>query len=161
MDSPRAVLIGKPDRRNQMQVDLFEFTITDYQNVISLWNSCEGIGLSSADSKDSMVAYLRRNPGMSFVARYQNEIIGAVLCGHDGRRGYLHHLAVHPDYRNQGIGRSLVERCVAALQRIGIQKCHLFIFNSNIEGIQFWEKIGWTPRKDIDIVSKDIGKFGT
>jgi len=141
-----------------MQIDYFELKITDYQNVISLWKSCEGIGLSSADSQDSMQAYLRRNPGMSFVAKYQNEIIGAVLCGHDGRRGYLHHLAVHPAYRNQGIGRSLVARCDNALQRIGIQKCHLFIFNKNIEGIRFWEKIGWSLRKNIGIVSKEITK---
>ena len=124
-----------------MQIDYFELKITDYQNVISLWKSCEGIGLSNADSTDSLQAYLRRNPGTSFVAKHQNEIIGAVLCGHDGRRGYLHHLAVQPAYRNQGIGRSLVERCVVALQQIEIQKCHLFIFNSNIAGIQFWEKI--------------------
>ena len=144
-----------------MQIDYFELKITDYQNVISLWKSCEGIGLSSADSQDSMQAYLRRNPGMSFVAKYQNEIIGAVLCGHDGRRGYLHHLAVHPAYRNQGIGRSLVARCDNALQRIGIRKCHLFIINSNIEGIQFWEKIGWSSRNDIGIVSKEITKFRT
>jgi hypothetical protein len=107
-----------------MQADIFEFAITDYQNVISLWKNCEGIGLSRADSKDSMEAYLKRNPGMSFVAIYQNEIIGAVLCGHDGRRG--------------------------------IQKCHLFIFDSNLEGIRFWEKIGWIRREDIGVVSKEI-----
>lgn len=144
-----------------MQADYSEFKIKDYQNIISLWKNCAGIGLSSADSKANMQSYLRRNPGMSFVAKYQNEIIGAALCGHDGRRGYLHHLAVHPDYRNQGIGRSLVERCVSALQRMGIQKCHLFIFNSNIEGIQFWEKIGWSPRNDLGIVSKEITNFET
>jgi ribosomal protein S18 acetylase RimI-like enzyme len=139
-----------------MQADIFELTIKDYQNVISLWKGCEGIGLSSADSKDSMETYLRRNPGMSFVARYQNEIIGAVLCGHDGRRGYLHHLAVRADYRKQGIGRSLVARSVSALKRIGIQKCHLFIFSSNIEGIRFWEKIGWIRREELGVVSKEI-----
>ncbi|MGD9182351.1 MAG: GNAT family N-acetyltransferase [Desulfobacterales bacterium] len=140
-----------------MQVDIFEFTISEYQNVISLWKSCEGIGLSSADSKERMEAYLRRNPGMSFVARYQNEIIGAVLCGHDGRRGYLYHLVVHPDYRKRGIGRSLVAKCITALQEIGIQKCHLFIYNSNREGIRFWEKIGWIWREDIGVASKEIG----
>jgi ribosomal protein S18 acetylase RimI-like enzyme len=161
MDLHRAVPINKPDRRNQMQIDYFELKITDYQNVISLWKSCEGIGLSNADSTDSLQAYLRRNPGTSFVAKHQNEIIGAVLCGHDGRRGYLHHLAVQPAYRNQGIGRSLVERCVVALQQIEIQKCHLFIFNSNIAGIQFWEKIRWSPRNDLGIVSKEITKFET
>ena len=79
---------------------------------------------------------------MSFVARSKNEIIAAVLCGHDGRRGYLHHLAVCPDFRNQGIGGALVERCILVLQSIGIQKCHLFIFHNNRDAIRFWEKIG-------------------
>ena len=144
-----------------MRVDYDEFKIRDYQNVISLWKSCKGIGLSSADSKDSMEAYLTRNPGMSFVAKYQTGIVGAVLCGHDGRRGYLHHLAVHPTHRNQRIGRTLVQRCVTALQRIGIQKCHLFIFHNNIEGLQFWERIGWSVRHDLGVVSKEITPFKT
>ena len=139
-----------------MQAHLVEFTMKDYQKVIALWESCEGIGLSSADSKEGIKAYLKRNAGMSFVARHKNKIVGAVLCGHDGRRGYLHHLAVHADFRNQGIGRSLVEKCIAALQSFGIQKCHLFIFDSNHDGIRFWEKIGWTPRKDIGVISKEL-----
>jgi ribosomal protein S18 acetylase RimI-like enzyme len=139
-----------------MQVHLDKFTIKDYQKVMALWQSCEGIGLSSADSKDSLKAYLKRNSGMSFVARHKSRIIGAVLCGHDGRRGYLHHLAVHPDFRNQAIGRALVEKCISALRTTGIQKCHLFIYNSNAPGLRFWEKIGWTPRKDIGIISRQI-----
>ena len=137
-------------------MQILDFTMKDYQKVIALWKSCEGIGLSNADSEDSIKAYLKRNCGMSFVARNKDEIIGAVLCGHDGRRGYLHHLAVHADFRNQGIGRSLVEKCISALHSIGIQKCHLFIFNSNENGIRFWEKIGWTHRKDIGVISKEI-----
>jgi ribosomal protein S18 acetylase RimI-like enzyme len=139
-----------------MQADIFEFCLDDFQDAIALWKSCEGIGLSSADSKDNLTTYLKRNPGMSFVARSKNAIIAAVLCGHDGRRGYLHHLAVHPDFRNQGIGRALVDKCISALQSIGIQKCHLFIFNSNRDAIRFWEKIGWSYRKDIGIVSKEM-----
>ena len=137
-------------------MQIVDFTMKDYQKVIALWKSCEGIGLSSADSEDSIKSYLKRNRGMSFVARNKDEIIGAVLCGHDGRRGYLHHLAVHADFRNQGIGRSLVEKCTSALHSIGIQKCHLFIFNSNENGIRFWEKIGWNHRKDIGVISKEI-----
>jgi len=144
------------DRQVDMQVNIDNFKIKDYQKVMALWQNCEGIGLSSADSKDSIKAYLERNSGMSFVAGYKNEIIGAVLCGHDGRRGYLHHLAVHPHFRKQGIGRALVERCILALQSIGIQKCHLFIFYSNKDAIHFWKKIGWSYRKDIGVVSKEI-----
>jgi N-acetylglutamate synthase len=155
-DFGRVDAISIYDRWINMQVHIVKFTIKDYKKVIALWQSCEGIGLSSADSKDCLHAYLKRNSGMSFVARYEKEVIGAVLCGHDGRRGYLHHLAVHPDYRNQGIGRALVEKCILALQSIGIQKCHLFIMNSNATGIRFWEKIGWSRRDDIGVVSKQI-----
>ena len=144
------------DRRVGMQVNIDKFTMKDYPKVIALWQSCEGIGLSSADSKNCIKAYLKRNSGMSFVARYKDEIIGAVLCGHDGRRGYLHHLAVHSDFRNQGIGRVLVEKCILALQSIGIQKCHLFIFTTNENACKFWEKIGWTRREDIGVISKQI-----
>jgi ribosomal protein S18 acetylase RimI-like enzyme len=155
-DPGRVDPISIHDRWVDMQVNIDKFTLKDYQKVIALWQSCEGIGLSSADSKDSIKAYLKRNSAMSFVARYKNEIIGAVLCGHDGRRGYLHHLAVHPNFRNQAIGRALVEKCILALQSIGIQKCHLFIFNSNEDALRFWEKIGWSYRKDIAVVSKEI-----
>ncbi len=141
---------------NRHAANIVEFHVDDFQDVIALWQGCEGIGLSSADSKDNLTAYLKRNPGMSFVARCKHAIIAAVLCGHDGRRGYIHHLAVHPDFRNRGIGRALVERCILALQSIGIQKCHLFIFNTNTDAIRFWEKIGWSYRKDIGVVSKEI-----
>ncbi len=139
-----------------MQIDIFEFTMSYYEKVITLWRSCDGIGLSDADSKDNLSAYLKRNSSLSFVAENRNKVIAAVLCGHDGRRGYLHHLAVHPDFRHRGIGRSLVDKCIAALQRIGIQKCHLFIFNSNTAGIRFWEQIGWQYRRDIGVISKEI-----
>jgi ribosomal protein S18 acetylase RimI-like enzyme len=149
-------LIAIHDRQNDMQVTIDNFKIKDYQKVMALWQNCEGVGLSSADSKNSMQDYLKQNSGMSFVASYKNEIIGAVLCGHDGRRGYLHHLAVHPDFRNQGIGRALVEKCISALQSIGIQKCHLFIFKTNENARRFWEKIGWTHRGDIEVISKQI-----
>ena len=139
-----------------MSIIFSQFTIDLYEEVLSLWNECDGIGLSDADSRGSIKAYLERNPGMSFVANANDNIVGAILCGHDGRRGYIHHLAVRYAYRRQGIGRKLVEKSLSVLQAIGIQKCHLFIFNNNVGGIEFWENIGWTHRKELNLMSKNI-----
>jgi putative acetyltransferase len=139
-----------------MNCSISQFTIESYDDVYSLWQNTEGIGLSECDTKEGISTYLERNPGMSFIAEVNGEIVGAVLCGHDGRRGYVHHLAVRKDFQNQGLGRQLVEKCLSVLQKIGIKKCHLFIFNNNIGGIDFWKSIGWTQRSDISIVSKNI-----
>ena len=140
-----------------MAMTISVFTIDDYDSVITLWQQTEGVGLSSADSRESIQAYLERNPGMSFIAVEDGILVGAVLSGHDGRRGYIHHLSVHPNYRGRGIGRQLVDRCLAALQAVGIQKCHLFIFHQNHNGIGFWQSLGWTRRSDIGVMSKNIG----
>jgi ribosomal protein S18 acetylase RimI-like enzyme len=139
-----------------MNITIEEFTIEAYAQVYSLWENYDGIGLSGADSRAAIQKYLERNPGLSLIAYDDDSIVGSVLCGHDGRRGYIHHLAVRSDYRRQGIGRLLVEKSLAALQSCGIQKCHLFIFNNNTGGIEFWESIGWTYRLDIDLISKNI-----
>jgi ribosomal protein S18 acetylase RimI-like enzyme len=132
-------------------------TIDAYDEVMALWRQCEGIGLSDADSEASIASYLGRNPGLSFLARVDRTLAGAVLCGHDGRRGYLHHLAVHPRFRRQGIGGQLVRRCLDALRAVGIGKCHLFVLNRNGDGIAFWEAVGWTRRMDIGILSITLG----
>jgi putative acetyltransferase len=140
----------------KMEIRLSSFEIDSYDEVYGLWRQCEGIGLSDADTRESIEAYLKRNRDMSLIATSENRTVGAVLCGHDGRRGYLHHLAVHPDYRRQGIGRRLVDECLSRLSNSGIKKCHLFIFNDNYEGIRFWDNAGWTHRIDISIISKNI-----
>lgn len=134
------------------------FVMQDYDEVYALWQRCEGVGLSSADSRQSIAAYLARNPGMSFTARDGETIVGAILCGHDGRRGYIHHLAVQEGYRRQGIGRHLVNHALALLIDEGIQKCHLFIFHENESGIAFWQNAGWTYRHDIRVISTNINE---
>ena len=139
-----------------MNHSLHPLTIDDYDAVFALWSSCEGIGLSSADSREEIARYLERNPGMSFTARSSEQIVGAALAGHDGRRGYLHHLAVRERYRNRGIGSSLVEACLTALKREGIVKCHLFAFETNADGIAFWMRQNWIVRHDLKIISKDL-----
>jgi ribosomal protein S18 acetylase RimI-like enzyme len=139
-----------------VSVEIFPFTMQDYPEVIALWQTTEGMGLSSADSAERIAAYLQHNPGMSFVARLNGELVGAVLSGHDGRRGYLHHLAVRADRRGQGTGSLLVERCLAALKLAGIEKCHLFVYKDNSSGQEFWRKVGWVERVELVVMSKDI-----
>lgn len=136
------------------------FTIDDFDSAVALWQSCEGIGLSDADSRCSIQRFLDRNPGSSFAAYDGSNLVGTVLGGHDGRRGYLYHLAVHPAYRKNSIGRNLAESCLSALSADGIQKCHLFIFNRNQDGIAFWKSLGWTFRSDIAVISR-IMESGT
>jgi ribosomal protein S18 acetylase RimI-like enzyme len=137
-----------------MSIELREMTIDDYQSVYAVWEGSEGIGLSDADSKEGIKRFLARNPGLSFIALDNDQIVGAALCGHDGRRGYIHHLAVVKSHRKLGIGRSLVSRCVFALMQIGIAKCHLFVFGENQEAINFWKKVGWTQRVELMMMSQ-------
>ena len=139
-----------------MDITISEFEISSYDDVFALWQECEGVGLSDADSRENIQAYLERNPGISFIATADGRTVGAVLAGHDGRRGYVHHLAVHPDCRRQGIGRRLVDCCLAVLANSGIQKCHIFIFKDNADAIAFWESVGWTSRSDIGLISRTI-----
>jgi ribosomal protein S18 acetylase RimI-like enzyme len=132
-------------------VTILPMVDTDYDEVVALWTRTEGMGLdlADADSPTAVAAYLRRNPGMSFVARDGSRVVGAVLCGHDGRRGYLHHLAVDADYRGQGLGRALVDACLAALHDAGIGKCTIFVYADNAAGQAFWTRTGWRRRDDL------------
>ena len=120
-----------------MSIMIREMAIQDYDQVLALWRASEGAGLSDADSEESIAHYLDRNPGLSFVARDGEHLVGAVLCGHDGRRGYVHHLAVSKSHRRQGLGRALVKRCLFALRRAGIDKCHIFVFGDDADAIAF------------------------
>ncbi len=137
-------------------IDLRVMEPNDYQFVHALWDSCEGIGRSKADSEPRIRQFLAQNPGLSHAACEGDRIVGTILCGEDGRRGYLHHLAVHPAFRRRGIGGMLVRNCLETLARKNIQKCHLFIFRENHEGMEFWENEGWSQRDDLQIMSKFI-----
>jgi putative acetyltransferase len=119
-------------------------TTEDYDRVVDLWRNTDGIVLSDTDERGPMQRFLNRNPGLSLVAEHGDKIIGAVLCSHDGRRGYLHHLAVGTDWRRRGIGSALVQRSVDLLSREAIVKCNVFILESNEAGIAFWEHNGFS-----------------
>lgn len=131
-----------------------EMTIGDYDEVFSLWKGTAGIGLSDADSREGTAAYLKHNPGLSVVARQGGRLVGAVLCGHDGRRAYLHHLAVAGDFRHRGVGRRLVDECLARAAAQGIHKSHAWVYAENQSGLEFWQQIGWTCRTELQIMSR-------
>ena len=127
----------------------------DYPAVAELWRRTEGIGLNESDTKDAVAVYLRRNPGMSAVCQSEEGVIlGAVLCGHDGRRGYLHHLAVEPAHRGQGIARRLLEWCFERLHEAAVPKCNIFLFSDNESGASFWTRNGWSSRPDLLVFQK-------
>ncbi len=134
-----------PERPGAIRV----MTPADYDAVSGLLRATEGVVLRAADSRAATARYLERNPGLSFVCCDAGAVVGCVFAGHDGRRGYLQHLAVHADYRRRGIGCALVERCVAALADAGIGKCHLDVLTTNATAAEFWRRRGWQRRDDI------------
>ncbi|PKU24712.1 GNAT family N-acetyltransferase [Telmatospirillum siberiense] len=125
-------------------------TADDYDSVIDLMTRTPGISVRDADSRESTVRYLERNPGLSFVAEIGGRLGACVMSGHDGRRGYLQHLVVLPDYRRRGIATALVERCLSELEGLGILKCHIDVFKTNAQASAYWEGQGWTLRTDIN-----------
>ncbi len=128
----------------------------DYDEVIDMLRITPGITVREADSRSSTNRYLERNPGLSFVATIDDYIVGCVMCGHDGRRGYLQHLVVKPENRGQGIGKALLTACIDSLQQVGIDKTHLFVFKSNSLANAFWESNGWILRDEVNIYSYNV-----
>jgi len=130
----------------------------DYAAARALWEASPGIGLSDADTESATTRFLSRNPGTSFVATDGGHLVGTLLCGHDGRRGYAHHLAVATSHRGRGTARELVRRCLDALAALGIRKCHALVLADNADGLAFWEHVGWTERGELRVVSKWTGE---
>lgn len=130
-----------------------EMKISDYDSVVKLWRDTENLSLRDVDSKENIGDYLVKNQGLSFVAVQENDIVGAVLVGSDGRRGYLQHLAVAPGSRMQGIGQKLVGEAVKALDAIGIAKTHLFVLSDNMGAQVFYQSLGWYPRDEVRMFS--------
>lgn len=120
-----------------------EFVIDDYERAVALWNLLEGLEVAEGDSKEEIRAYLVRNPGLSQVAEENGEIVGGVLCGHDGRRGLIYHLAVAPTHHGKGIGKGLVRECITRLRDAGIARALIFVARDNASGHSFWVRNGW------------------
>lgn len=126
-----------------MEPAIRPMTMEDYQGVMELWRSTEGIVLSDTDEREPMQRFLGRNPGLSLVAHLGGELAGVVLCSHDGRRGYMHHLATAGRFRGQGIGSALARESRSRLAQAGIRKCNVFVLPENHQGIAFWERNGF------------------
>lgn len=128
-------------------------TINDYEAAITLWSESAGVRLRDADSREGIKKYLLRNPGLSFVAEVEGQLVGTIMAGHDGKRGYVQHLSVADSYRRAGIATRLVSLCLEALKNEGILKSHLMILPENQAAKKFWANQGWACRSDILLYS--------
>ena len=131
-------------------------TPADHAAALALWQATEGMGLGPSDTAEQIAALLARNPGLSVVAEVGGELVGTALCGTDGRRGFIYHLAVAKAQRGLGLGRALVEQCLAGLQQHGLTRCHIIVFAHNAEGRRFWAHLGFTERTELLLCSRDL-----
>lgn len=132
-------------------------TIKDYEDLYNLWISTPGVGMNNYDdSKEGIERYLKRNPTSCFVARDDTELIGAILSGHDGRRAFIYHMVVSSKYRNKGLGTSLVNNAIQALEKEGIAKVCLVCLKNNVLGNSFWKNKNFTKREDLIYRNKTI-----
>ena len=130
-------------------MQLILYTMAHYDEVTALMRRTPGVSLRDADSREATARYLERNPDLSFLAVDAGKIIGCAMCGHDGRRGYLQHVIMDPAYRGRGVANELVERCLAGLARLGIDKTHIDVLIDNELGNTYWMRRGWQRREDI------------
>lgn len=135
--------------KSATRITLRAMRVVDLQPVLAMLRRCEGIGWRSADSPAALRRFLARNRGLSVIALAGDRIVGCAFVGHDGRRGYLHHVAVDPAQRRGGVGRRIVARALAGLRRCGIEKVHCDVFRTNAAALRFWRAAGWTRRHDI------------
>ena len=142
-----------------MDILVREMTMEDYDQVYKLWTKISGFRIRSIDdSREGVERFLKRNPTTSVVAVQNGHIDGNILCGHDGRSGYLYHVCVHQDYRKQGIGKQMAIACMRALQAEQINKVHLIAFKRNAGGNEFWRHVGWVDRGDVNYYEFDLNE---
>ncbi|MDO7906930.1 GNAT family N-acetyltransferase [Paenibacillus sp. JX-17] len=130
--------------------------MTDHEQMMALWEKSDGVVVSEADTPTELAQFLQRNPGLSYVAEQDGQIIGTVLGGHDGRRGFLYHLAVEQAHRGRRLGQRLAEACLHSLAEQGITKCHIFVVADNEDGQRFWTRCGWEKRDTFFVYSRSL-----
>lgn len=137
-----------------------KLNLTDYEALYALWKRTDGMGLRSLDdSYEGIRKFIDRNPHTNFVYRENNQLIGAILCGHDGRRAYIYHAVVDTQHRGKGIGHQLVDSVIEGVKNEGISKICLVVFKNNTIGNGFWEKIGFKARVDLSYRDQMINEL--
>lgn len=136
-----------------MSVQIKPMTINHYDEIFAMWQITSKRALSKADQRDEIERYLKRNKGLSQIAVVDGKIVGTVLAGHDGRRGFIHHMAVMPQYRRKGIAKSMATTAIEKLAEEGIVKTHIFTYCDNNAGQSFWSSLGFEKREDIFVYS--------
>src|SRR6266404_9214845 len=144
-----------------MEIQTREFRIDDYDAAINLWNRVEGLEVAEDDDRETIQRFLTRNPGLSRVALDGSTIVGAVLGGDDGRRGYIYHLAVDPAYHGRGIGKLLIDECLAGLKCSGLERANILVATDNPRGLDFWRKYGWEDLEGAAAMGIDVQKRDT
>src|SRR5437879_8759297 len=125
------------------KIDTREFSITDYDAAVEIWQRVEGIEIAEGDDRKGIAEFLARNPGLSRVAMDGSAIVGVALCGHDGRRGHIYHLAVDPAYQGRGLGKRLADECQDGLRRTGVERGIIVVPDDNPRAREFWRRCGW------------------
>lgn len=130
--------------------------VGDHAEVRAFWETAEGVGLTGADGEEGIRRFLRRNPGLSLVARQEGRVVGTVLCGHDGRRGWLYHLAIDRGLRRVGLATRMVKRCLDSLRAEEIERCNLMVYRTNEDAQHFYLATGWRRREELLQMSIDL-----
>ena len=125
------------------KINTREFTIPDYDAAVHIWQRVEGVEIAEGDDRKGIAEFLARNPGLSRVAIDGPAIVGVALCGHDGRRGHIYHLAVDPACQGRGLGKRLLNECLDGLRRAGLERAIILVASDNPRGREFWKRCGW------------------
>ena len=139
-----------------MEIQTREFLINDYEAAVELWKRVEGLDIAEGDDRESVRRFLGQNRGLSRVATDGSTIVGAALCGHDGRRGYIYHLAVDPAYQGRQLGKRLVEECLAGLRHAGLERANILVAKDNPRGRDFWRRTGWEDLEGAAAMGIDV-----
>lgn len=134
----------------------FEMRKNHFSLVRKFWECTDGIKLTIGDSENEFESFLKRNKGMSFICKDKSILIGTILCGHDGRRGFIYHLAVDKNYRNMSIAKTLINKSITQLKSQGIKRCMLMADSINENAKSFWIKMQWRKRDDLQMFSIDL-----